>query len=308
MLSYQTFFDYFSDDLNLSWLSDVSALLDKELSIEGGGQVGFLNLIRPFFIQLVGEEELLYLAQLGKNSRADSLEKLFSPPTCLVVMTDNCAANDDMVNMANHTGVALCRSSISAKETYNKISGYITNLQIRSETLHGVFMQVKGVGVLLSGDSGIGKSELALELVSHGHQLIADDAPEFYLVSPEKVEGRSPALLQDFLEVRGLGVLNIRAMYGDTAIKREEQLHLVIHLVEIGDEALASSDRLGANIGSSDILGLAVPQIEVLVGAGRNLRVLVEAAVSNFVLMTRGYCAAEEFCRRQKDLMEKGGR
>lgn len=172
-------------------------------------------------------------------------------------------------------------------------------------TKHGVFLDVLGVGVLLTGDSGIGKSELALGLINRGHRLVADDAVELHERGTDTLVGQCPEILQDFLEVRGLGILNIRVMFGDTAIKAQKNLQLIVHIVAFNNEELKNIDRLHGLYRECTILNVTIPEVTIPVAPGRNLAVLVESAVRNHVLMNTGYNAREEFTKRQKILMEK---
>lgn len=176
-----------------------------------------------------------------------------------------------------------------------------------SETLtkHGVFLDVMGIGILLTGASGIGKSELALGLVNRGHRLIADDAVIFEQVSEDTIIGRCPPLLQDFLEVRGLGILDIRVMFGDTAIKESKRLQLIVNIVNLDSEELKSIDRLHGMYRSYSILGVEIPEVTIPVSPGRNLSVLVEGAVRNQVLIHTGYVASLEFTKRQSRLLDE---
>lgn len=174
-----------------------------------------------------------------------------------------------------------------------------------SLTMHGVFLEVMGVGVLLTGASGIGKSEIALSLINRGHRLIADDAVLFNLVNDETIVGHCPPLLQDFLEVRGLGILNIRVMFGDTAIKENKRLQLVVRLAAMESDELIKIDRLYGMYRSQSILNIATPEVTIPVASGRNLSVLVEGAVRNQVLKNTGYNASEEFANRQAKIMEQ---
>jgi HPr kinase/phosphorylase len=167
-------------------------------------------------------------------------------------------------------------------------------------TLHGVFMEVMRLGVLLAGSSGVGKSELALELLNRGHRLIADDVPEFSRSPSGSVEGRCPEVLRDFLEVRGLGVINVRAMFGDTAVMSGAELNIILQLQLMGGEQLAAVDRLRASRDSVVVLAKQVPRITLPVAPGRNLAILVETAVRSHQLMLGGYDAAAEFSRRQQ--------
>ena len=170
-------------------------------------------------------------------------------------------------------------------------------------TLHGVFLDVLGLGVLLTGPSGIGKSELALVLINRGHKLIADDSVDFLLQSDNVLLGYCHPLLQDFLEVRGLGPLNIRAMHGDTAIKNNQHLHLIVHIRELSQEELINMNRIHGMHQSQEILGCLISEVTIPVTSGRNLAILVEAAVRNQLLRLAGYDASQELCQRQHHFM-----
>jgi len=160
-----------------------------------------------------------------------------------------------------------------------------------------------GTGVLITGESSIGKSELALELLTRGHRLIADDAPEFARVAPDTLIGTCPEMLREFLEVRGLGILNVRAMFGASAIKQSRNLRLIIRLQDM-DEAV-KMDRLHGSRMLRNIQDVDIPEVTLPVGPGRNLSVLVEAAVRNHILISKGYDASEAFIERQKKRLEK---
>lgn len=173
-----------------------------------------------------------------------------------------------------------------------------------SLTMHGVFLDVLGVGVLLVGSSGIGKSEIALAMINRGHRLVADDAVLFNRVGAETLTGNCPELLQDFLEVRGLGILNVRVMFGDTAIRESKRLQLVVRLVAMDDDTLLKIDRLYGVYRTRTILNVEVPEVTIPVAPGRNLSVLVEGAVRNQVLKNTGYDASQEFINRQRKILE----
>ena len=165
-------------------------------------------------------------------------------------------------------------------------------------------MEVISVGVLITGQSGLGKSELALDLVSRGHRLIADDAPEFARIAPDTINGTCPELLQNFLEVRGLGVLNIREMYGDSAIKTNKYLSLIIELFPLKALTPKNEDRIRLTERKTNVLGVNITTISLPVAPGRNLAVLVEAAVRDNLLIKHGYNASEDFVQRQKNAMQ----
>jgi len=172
-------------------------------------------------------------------------------------------------------------------------------------TLHGVFLDVLEIGVLITGDSSIGKSELALELISRGHGLVADDVVELQQIGPETVQGRCPPMLRDFLEVRGLGVLNIRSIFGETAVRPRKVLRLMVHLDMPEGGYAEPKNRLATRSGTQDILGVEIPTVTLAVAPGRNLAVLVEAAVRNHILITRGIDSTREFIARQEAVMRQ---
>jgi HPr kinase/phosphorylase len=184
---------------------------------------------------------------------------------------------------------------------------YLARVLAESTTLHGVFLDVLEIGVLITGASAIGKSELALELISRGNGLVADDIVELYRISPDTIEGRCPTVLKEFLEVRGIGVLNIRTIFGETAVRPRKLLKLMVNLEDHSDEQFSELDRLQVDATFQEILGVPIRKVTIPVAAGRNLAVLVEAEVRNFVLNQRGIDSTKEFIERQQKLMEDGG-
>ena len=173
-------------------------------------------------------------------------------------------------------------------------------------TLHGVLMEVYSIGVLITGESGTGKSELALELITRGHRLVADDAPEFTLIAPDVIDGTCPEMLRDLLEVRGLGVLNVRDMFGQTAVKPSKYLRLIVHLKPQKLDAPGDAmTRLTGDVGYRDVLDVQVPQIVIPVAPGRNIAVLTEAAVRSHMLKTKGLDPAQTFIDRQAHQMRR---
>ena len=212
--------------------------------------------------------------------------------------------DNEFIEIANQTGCPLLRSNLSSNNLIELLQYHLGRLLGDSKVLHGVFMEVMGIGILLTGPSGIGKSELALELLSRGHRLVADDAPEFRRSVPKTIRGRCPVLLKDFLEVRGLGILNARAMFGDTAIVETKRLRLIIRLDAISDSTLWEIDRIGGSFRKIAILGVDIPEVQIPDAAGRNVAVIIEAAVRNYGLYLNGYNAADDFVQRQQKIMD----
>lgn len=262
--------------------------------------IGHLNLIHPFQIQVLGATELKYLLGLGKNSRQDAINQLFGHSTALVIIGESEPVPQDVRDAAERAGIPLFTSTLPSRKLVSYLQYYLTNALATQITLHGVFMEVTGIGVLLTGESGIGKSELALELVTRGHRLVADDAPEFYRVAPDTLNGVCPRALCNFLEVRGLGILNIRAMFGDSAIKQNKNLRLIVHLEMMDEQQMRNIDRLHGHRQRRLILGVEVPQVTLPVVPGLNLSVLVECAVRNHILYLQGYNAGVDFIERQQ--------
>lgn len=297
-----TLFNQHRQTLMLSWANgeegvDKSIAPDAALSGDTAAPpwVGFLNVITPNRIQVIGAGELEYLGGLGKNSYTDTIERLFSTRPAAIIVSDDIDIPDDLKTRAAESHTPLLRSAVSSHKIVDHLRYHLTQLMSAQAVMHGVFLEVFDIGLLLTGPSGIGKSELALELVSRGHRLVADDAPSFMLAAPDVVVGRCPPALRDFIEVRGLGVLNIRAMFGDSAVKKTKQLRLVIHIEHLDAERLSTIDRLRGSHQTAEILGVQIPQITLPVAAGRNLAVLVETAVRNHLLVSRGYNAADDF-------------
>lgn len=265
--------------------------------------VGPFNPVRPPCIQVVGTVERDYLADLGKNSLADAVAKLVRPEG-IVILADGIEAPSAVAEQAAATGTALLASDASAHTVVNRLRHLLARDTARTTTLHGVYLEVLGLGVLLTGSSAVGKSELALELISRGHRLVADDAPRFRRLDPETVNGHCPETLRGFLEVRGLGVLDIPAMFGESALKASKNLRLIVDLQPFDAVTLDADARLRGARRDQEVLGVTTPAITLPVAPGRNLAVLVEGAVRNHILAQSGYDAASAFMEKQRALMD----
>jgi len=210
-----------------------------------------------------------------------------------------------MISLCEDHNIAVFQSALSDSELLDNTRYYLSQVLAEQSDEHGVYIEVYSLGVFLTGASGAGKSELALALISRGHRLIADDITRFTRISPDEIDGHSPALLNDFMEVRGLGIVNIRAMFGANALKRNKALRLIVKMVQLTSDNSTRFDRLGDSINTVNILGLEIPEVTLPVAPGRNLAVLVEAAVRNHLLNMTGYNAAEEFIKRQNQAIEE---
>jgi len=270
------------------------------------GQVGHMNLIHPFRIQILGAAEGSYLGSLADDELQRLINRLFTPELVAIVVANGEKVPQYLLDQCNQHHIALFTSAQPSPHMVDVFRLYLARVLAESTSLHGVFLDVLEMGVLITGASAIGKSELALELISRGNGLVADDIVELFRISPDTIEGRCPAVLRDFLEVRGIGVLNIRTIFGETAVRPRKLLKLIVHLEDHGHEAFAELDRLQVNATYQDVLAVPIRKVTIPVAAGRNLAVLVEAAVRNFVLKQRGIDSTKEFIERQQKLMDDG--
>lgn len=272
---------------------------------KGTSLIGYLNTIHPNQLQVLGEVELSFLNGLDNAARQTYLTQLFKARPAAILIADKLSAPDDLQQAAEESATALIGSPISAIKLISCLLYYLGSEFAEKTTLHGVFLEVNGLGVLLTGESNIGKSELALELITRNHRLIADDAPEFSHVGPDTIRGTCPDVLRDFLEVRGLGILNIRAMFGDIAIKMSKDLRLIINLKSLAADEMKQVDRLKGSYSTRSILDIDIPEVTLPVVSGRNLAVLVEAAARDHILLRKGYIASEDFTERQHALIQQ---
>jgi len=267
---------------------------------------GYLNAIYPNKVQILGTEELAWLDGLDSRQRWETIERIMQfRPLALVVSKDQ-ACPEDLRIAAEESDTPLWRSPRRGHELLNHLQYHLARTLAPRVTLHGVFMEIYSIGVLITGESGSGKSELALELVTRGHRLVADDAPEFTQIAPDVLDGTCPEMLQDMLELRGLGVLNIRQMFGDTAVKRNKYLRLIVHLTRPHLEPKpAGIERLTGDLGTRHVLDLDVPLITLPVMPGRNLAVLTEAATRMHILRAKGVDPAAAFMARHSHFLER---
>jgi HPr kinase/phosphorylase len=296
--------------LGMSWVGGRqggSKVLTGESALKPTmGQVGHMNFIHPFRIQILGAAEIAWLRELTNDRLQAAIEQLFTTDLVAIVVANGEVYPPYLLEQCNERHLALLTSPQPSPHVVDVVRLYLSRVLAESTTLHGVFLDVLEMGVLITGASAIGKSELALELISRGNGLIADDIVEFYRISPDTLEGRCPGVLRDFLEVRGIGILNIRTIFGETAVRPRKLLKIMVHLEDHSHEAFSDLDRLQVNATYQEILGVPIRKVTIPVAAGRNLAVLVEAAVRNFVLNQRGIDSTKEFIERQQKLMEEG--
>jgi HPr kinase/phosphorylase len=303
-LTSRQLYDAVGERMQLRW---VAGLRGEGRAIEQGdkksrrpSQIGYLNIIYPNKVQIIGTEELSYLDGLDSRQRWETIEKIMAYRSIALIVTKDQAIPGDLRDAAEESHTPLWTSPKRGHELLTYLQYHLARGLARQVTLHGVLMEVNSIGVLITGESGTGKSELALELITRGHRLVADDAPEFTLIAPDVIDGTCPEMLRDLLEVRGLGVLNVREMFGHTAVKPSKYLRLIVHLQPMkqgsSDDAMK---RLYGDVGYREVLDVQIPQIVIPVASGRNIAVLAEAAVRSHMLKSKGLDPAQTFVDRQ---------
>ena len=286
--------------LSLAWIGgrEGRTVVRRE-SAAAAALIGHLNLTHPNSVQVIGAHEADSIGAL--------IDRLFAPVPAALILADGVTPPPALVAGAERTQTPLFATPLPAARVIEKLARYLAKRLADSAERHGVLMDVLGVGVLITGDSGVGKSELALELITRGHGLVADDVVEISKIAATTLEGRCPPMLKDFLEVRGLGLINIRAIYGETAVRPKMKLKLITQLERpVRGGVRDAAERLPLSELSEEILGITVRKVVIPVAAGRNLAVLLEAAVRNYILQLRGKDSAAEFLARQERAMKDG--
>lgn len=267
------------------------------------GLIGHLNFIHPNWIQVLSSLAMDYLNQLDLSSLERKFERLAQSDLACMIMADGALVSDALRSFAARTQTPILCSASSSLDVIWILRSFLTKVLAPSISKHGVLLDVLGMGVLITGESGVGKSELALELISRGHGLVADDVVELRRIGPETLEGFCPPILRDYLEVRGLGLLNIRTIFGETAVRRRKNMKLIVHLERSSGSDISSVERLPLSNLNEDILNVNIRKVTIPVAAGRNLAVLVEAAVRNYILQLRGIDSTQEFIKRHEQKM-----
>ena len=250
--------------------------------------------------QVIGKVEMAYLDSLEDSVRYARLKQFFSYPIPCVIICRGMQPNPEMTQLAREHHVPIFGTDWVTTRFFVIAITYLSNALAPRSTMHGVLLDVYGIGVLLTGESGVGKSEAALELVKRGHQLVADDVVDIKKVNENRLIGESPEAIRHFMEIRGIGIIDIRRMYGISAVLMNKSIDMVIHL-ELWQESKAY-DRLGLNDSFATIMGVKIPQIILPVRPGRNLAVVIEVAARNLSLKRLGYSAAGELDRRLKEM------
>ncbi|WP_028357327.1 HPr(Ser) kinase/phosphatase [Brackiella oedipodis] len=288
----------------LVWIAGQNGVNRKFIGANTSGSdlVGHLNMIHPSRIQIFGKEEIVFYNKKSANLRERILLELCNGGAPCLIVADELEVPADLIDFCNRYDLPLLSSNSNAAHVIDVLREYLGRHYAPQTTVHGVFMDVLGVGVLITGKSGLGKSELALELISRGHGLVADDAVQFSRVAPTLIVGHCPPLLRNLLEVRGIGLLDICTIFGETSVRRKMSLKLIVNLVQADHNEY---ERLPMQAQTQEVLGLPIRYVMIPVAAGRNLAVLVEAAVRNTILQLRGIDTLGEFMQRQSAAMKQ---
>lgn len=264
--------------------------------------VGFYDHYEQARLQIIGKVENLFIQDMNAEERAKRLDDFFRSAPVGIIFTTSMEVGKDFIELAEKYGVPLMRTSTRTSEFMAALIAYL-NVELGPRiTRHGVLVEVYGEGILLLGDSGVGKSETAIELLKRGHRLIADDAVEIKKVSATTLVGRAPEIIRHYVELRGVGIVDVRRLFGMGAVKESEKIDLVINLEEWDNNKMY--DRLGLDENTTNILGIDIPSITLPVSSGRNLSVVIEVAAMNNRQKRMGYNTAKEFNKR---LMESMG-
>jgi len=290
--------------LQLSW---IGGTLNRPIAVvrddvSPADLIGHLNLIHPDRIQVLGSPEILWYKRhviAGDAKGEHMFQQIINAHPPAIIVADDCIVLEEIRSSCEATDTPLFATPLPTAQVIDALRVYVSRQLAETVTLHGVFMDVLGIGVLITGDSGVGKSELGLELITRGHGLVADDVVEVSRVAPDALEGRCPELLRDFIEVRGLGLLNIRTVFGETACRRKMRLKLIVHL-QRPNTGTPEMARLPLDALTENVLGVPIRKVVLPVAAGRNLAVLLEAAVRSTILLLRGIDSMDEFMQRQQ--------
>jgi len=254
---------------------------------------GFFDHYEPMRLQVMGNVEMSYVAKLESSGRSAIYDRLFSYKFPAMIIARGITPHDEMLAMAKKHNITILRSPYPTSAVVSSIITYLKDALAPRVTRHGVLVEVYGEGILLIGDSGIGKSEAAIELLKRGHRLIADDAVEIRKVSNSSLMGTAPALIRNYIELRGIGIINVAKLYGMGAVKLDNQIDLVVNIVHWNTQE--AYDRLGLEDQHTEILNVQIPMYTIPITPGRNLAVILEVAAMNNRQKKMGYNAALEF-------------
>ncbi len=270
---------------------------EPEISRPGLQLMGFYEFFNHERIQLIGNMEYAYLSNLPEEEKYEKLETLFQHNISVLIVSRGLPLFDDkVIELSKKYNITLLQTKEATATFISQLISYLNTELAPRITRHGVLVEIYGEGVLIMGESGVGKSETAIELVKRGHRLVADDAVEIKKISDKSLLGSSPANIRHFLEIRGIGIINTRRLFGIGGVKMESQIDLIVELEQWNPEKLY--DRMGVDTEYTTILGISVPSVTIPVKPGRNLAVILEVAAMNNRQKKMGYNAAQELLHR----------
>ncbi len=300
------------DDLKLKEIicpegkAEKMIITEKEINRPGIQLAGYFDYFTPERIQIIGKTEYTFFGNFDEESRDNTLSQYFSYDIPIVIVTRGMELREDFFKWASKMGTIVCSTKKETTRFINKLSSYLEERMAPTQTVHGVLVDINGVGVLIKGESSIGKSETALELVQNGNRLVADDAVEIKRSDDGVLIGQSPELLRNYLEIRGIGIIDIRSLYGARSINPRKRVDLVAYLESWNPEKYY--DRLGLDKDYEYILDTKIEKIVVPVKPGRNIAMVLEVAAMNYRQRQLGNDAAIEFSNKLTDVIENKGK
>ena len=283
-------------------------LLDKDITTSdisrpGLEMTGYFDYYTPERIQLIGMKEWSYLMKMTSHNRYQVLRKMFQPETPVVIIARDLEIPDEMLQAAEEKKIALLRSHTATSRLSGEISSYLDSRLAERTSVHGVLMDIYGMGVLIQGDSGIGKSETGLELVKRGHRLVADDRVDIFAKDEMTLWGEPAEILRHLLEIRGVGIIDVMSLYGASAVKDSSQVQIAVYLENY--DVNKTFDRLGNASDELELAGVRIPRIRIPVKTGRNISVVIEAAAMNYRAKEMGLDATKIFQERLTNLISQ---
>ena len=281
------------------------AITTADISRPGLEMTGYFDYYSPERLQLVGMKEWSYLKTMTANNRYSVFANIFRKETPAVIVARGLEIPEEMLQAAKENGVAVLQGRNSTSSLSGDMSWYLNSQLAERTSVHGVLVDIYGMGVLIQGDSGIGKSETALELVKRGHRLVADDRVDVYAKDEGTLWGEPAEILLHLLEIRGVGIIDVMSLYGASAVRDSSQVQLCICLEHFENDEVF--DRLGNSNEEIELQGVKIPRIRIPVKTGRNVSVVIEAAAMNYRAKQMGYDATKIFKDRLTGLISKNG-
>lgn len=296
------------DKLRLKVVYGNESIFEKEIttadiSRPGLEMTGYFDYYTPERIQLVGMKEWSYLIKMTSHNRHQVLRKMFQPETPVLIIARDLEVPEEMLRAAEEKQIAILSSRVPTSRLSGELSSYLDSLLAERTSVHGVLMDIYGMGVLIQGDSGIGKSETGLELVKRGHRLVADDRVDVFARDEMTLWGEPAEILRHMLEIRGVGIIDVMSLYGASAVKDSSQVQIAVYLENYTKEQ--TYDRLGNNAEEIEFCGVTIPRIRIPVKTGRNISVVIEAAAMNYRAKEMGYDATKTFEDRLTQLIDQ---